>query len=122
MTGKVFTVLMIALIACAGVSYAAGIGTLLEVGKNMGEIAKAQDAETAAYRRVKQAVANGSLVTGVSRNEVFASYGEPVIMNTHTGTSREKWVYMPATSDAFKGEKIYLYFVGETLDEIEMRE
>lgn len=114
--------LLIVLCACSNAAYADGIGTLIQVGKNMGEVEKACRAETAAHRRVKEAVSNGSLTTGVSREAVYASFGEPVVMNMHCASGREKWVYMPAESNHFAGEKICLYFSEEVLDEIEVRE
>ena len=114
--------LLIVLCACSNAAYADGIGTLIQVSKNMGEVEKACQAETAAHGRVKQAVANGSLTTGVSREAVYASYGEPVVMNIHTASGREKWIYMPSDSNHFTGEKICLYFREEVLHEIEVRE
>lgn len=94
----------------SGVSYAEGLQTLIQAGKNMGEVQKALDEETERYEQVKQDVDSGRLKKGVSKDDVVAQYGEPVVANIDTKTKREKLVYMPATSSFFKGPRICLYF------------
>jgi hypothetical protein len=110
--------LTVLLMLCPAICHAEGLGTLIEAGTNMAEIAKEQNTQTLRYEQVKRAVESGALVKGAARDTVIASYGEPVIQNTDTATGRIKIVYMPATSDFFKGAKVYLYFADGVLDEI----
>jgi hypothetical protein len=121
MAGKTLSIILITLSVCAGVACAEGLGTLIEVGGNMADIAAEQAAQTARFARVKRDMDSGTLVRGMSRDAVIAQYGEPVIANTDTATGREKIVYMPSTSDFLKGIKAYLYFSGGTLDEITVK-
>ena len=118
MNRKICIVILIVSCACAGNAYAEGLQTLIETGGSMAEIAKEQNAQTARFDQVKQAIDSGALKKGDDKDTLLSQYGEPVIANIDTATDREKWVYMPATSDFFKGVKVYLYFTGETLDEI----
>lgn len=116
-------VILVVIFFTAGVSYAEGLQTLIETGGNMAEISKALDDETASFQKVKKAVESGALQKGRPRDSVMAEYGKPVVMNTDTVTKRERWVYMPATSNFFKGIKIYLYFTTNgMLDEIVVKE
>lgn len=108
--------------AWAGIAQAEGLGTLIEAGGNMAEIAREQDDQTARFEQVRSAIERGAIINGMTRDTVIAQYGEPVIANTDTETGRDKLVYMPATSDFFKGAKICLYFSGEKLVEINMKE
>lgn len=121
MNGRVAIAFVAALHILAGSARADGLGTLIEVGGNMTEIAREYDAQTARFEQVRQALGRGAIAKGVSRDSVIARYGEPVIANTDTATGREKLVYMPATSDFFEGIKIYLYFAGGALDEIRVK-
>lgn len=116
------SVLVAAMLLCAAICRAEGLGTLIETGNNMAEIAREQNTQTARFEQVKSAAESGALVKGVSIDTVIARYGEPVIRNTDTATGREKIVYMPATSDFFKGAKIYLYFSSGLLDETIVKE
>lgn len=114
---------VLAVSLCSGISYAEGLQTLIQAGKSMGEIQKALAEETRSYEQVKQGVDSGRIKRGASKNDIIAEYGEPVVSNTDAQTNREKFIYMPATSSAFSGPKIYLYFGNnDTLDEIVVRQ
>ena len=107
---------------CAPACYAEGLGTLIEAGGNMADIAKEQKTQTQRFTGVRQALAAGAITKGTPKNDIVGSYGAPVIENTDTATGRIKIVYMPATSDFFKGEKIYLFFRDNALDEVVVKE
>ena len=87
-----------------------GIGSLIEVGKGMDAAKKDLAEETARFNSVKSAVETGALQKGISRQAVLSQYGEPVVMNEDFATNRERWVYKPASSSFFEGERIYLFF------------
>ncbi len=105
---------------CASVR-AEGISSLAEVGKSMADINAAMDEETKTFDRVKAAVESGAIRKGVSKADIKAQYGEPVIKNDDSATGREKWAYKSATSTFFKGIRIYLYFDDKgALDEVKI--
>ena len=117
------TVVLAVFVACtySAVSYADGIGSLAEVGKSMDAAKKELDQETANYNKVNGAIESGALQKGLSRQAVLSQYGEPVVMNEDLSTKRERWVYKPASSSFFEGERIYLFFnVSGTLDEVKI--
>jgi|GEM_PF-561944 len=98
---------------------AEGIGTLIEASKGMDEARKDLEAETAGFRQVKDGVDSGAIRKGQSRQDILIRYGEPVVMNEDAKTKRERWVYKPAGSSFFEGEKITLLFdTNGNLDEI----
>ena len=111
MNGK-YTVLILAvgLLFGAGLVRAEGLDTLIEVGKNQGEITKAYSEETRRYESIKRAIASGEIKTGATKNAILGKYGEPVVMVGDYGNDREKWVYKPATSDFGNGPRISLFF------------
>lgn len=111
-------VLIMSLVFIASQCFADGLGTLIEVGESMKEIAKHNEEETKSFEGVQRAIENGSIKEGQSKSSIREKYGEPVIA-TREADAREKWVYMPATSTFFKGKKIYLFFdERDTLAEI----
>ena len=123
MCRRISVAMMVALLFLAGAAFAEGLQTLIEAGKSMGEIQKALNDETESYEQVKQAAASGSLKKGMTRDEVVTQYGEPVIASKDSTKNRDKLIYMPATSSAFEGPKIYLYFDSNNiLDEIVVKQ
>jgi hypothetical protein len=118
MKKMLFIALIIIFSSCLNI-YADGLGTLVEVGKDLAETQKAWAEQTQAFERVKQGVDSGAIRKGQSKSAISGNYGEPVITTLDKRTNREEWVYMPASSTFFKGVKIYLYFdKNDALDEI----
>lgn len=100
---------------------AEGLNSLIEVGKSMADIKEAMEEDTRAFNIVNAAVRRGAIKKGLPKESIRSSYGEPVIANDDFATGREKWVYMPASSTFFKGEKIYLFFDSKgNLDEVKV--
>ena len=87
----------------------ADLKTLIEVGKSQATIGKALKNETRNYNRVKEAIASEKLKEGMPAEKLRKKYGEPVIDIFDKKKSAYKWLYMPATSTHFEGEKIYLF-------------
>lgn len=108
--GKIASAVVILMIMLSAQSRAEGINSLVEVGKSMADINAAQQEETRSFDRVNAAVKSGAIRKGIAKESIRAQYGEPVISNEDAATKREKWVYIPATSSFFEGEKIYLFF------------
>lgn len=112
-------VLCVVLLMCGARCLAEGLDTLVEVGKGQVQIQKAFDEETKAFTRVKEAVEDGDIAKGQAKSEIRKRYGEPVIVTTESGGTREAWVYKSAGGSFFKGVKIYLFFdARDALDEI----
>jgi len=97
-------------IAASSFCFAEGLDTLIDVARSQGEIQKGYSGETRNFEQVKKGVDSGAIQKGQSKEDVIRHYGEPVVTLQDTVTNREKWVYKPATSDYFKGIKIYLFF------------
>ncbi len=55
----------------SGSLYAEGLDTLIEVGRNMGEIAKASQQESKNFEKAKKAVESDALKKGMSKDEVM---------------------------------------------------
>lgn len=87
----------------------ADLKTLMELGKSQGEIAKALQGETKAYNKVKEAIGSGELKEGEPAEGILTRFGEPVIEIYDRKRDAVKWLYMPATSTHFEGEKLYLF-------------
>ncbi|MBL7071462.1 MAG: hypothetical protein ISS26_04755 [Candidatus Omnitrophica bacterium] len=87
----------------------ADLKTLMELGKSQGEIAKALKNETKIYDKVKKAIESGKLKEGEEAEAIRKNYGEPVIDVFDKKRDAIKWLYMPATSSHFEGEKLYLF-------------
>jgi len=100
-------------------AFAEGLDTLIEVARSQGEIAKDYKAETKAYESVKSAIDDNKIVKGMDKKAISDKYDEPVVVVGEYGTDRAKWIYMPSTSDFFKGPKISLFFTKDgILDEV----
>ena len=90
--------------------FADGLDTLIEVGRGQAEIQKSYAGETRIYNDVKEAVEDGEIKKGQGADEIRRKYGEPVVNIPDMETGMDKWIYKPAKSSFFKGEKIYLFF------------
>lgn len=88
----------------------ADLKRLMEVGASQADIAKTLQQETKTYNGVKGAIDSGAIKKGMAADKVRKKYGEPVINVYDKKRDADKWLYMPAESTHFKGEKIYLYF------------
>jgi len=98
-----------AIILFFGTCAYADLKTLIEIGKNQADIAKSLNKETENYNKVKEAITSGELKEGMAAGEIQKKYGEPVINIFDKKKNAYKWLYMPATSTHFKGEKLYLF-------------
>jgi len=87
----------------------AGLKTLIELGKSQGKIAKALKKETKTYNKVKEAINSGKLKEGEPAENILKKFGEPVIDIYDKKRDAVKWLYMPAASTHFEGEKLYLF-------------
>lgn len=87
----------------------ANLKKLMEVGKSQADIAKALKKETKNYNRVKKAIISEKLKEGMLAKEIRKKYGEPIIDIYDEKKNAYKWLYMPATSTHFEGEKLYLF-------------
>jgi hypothetical protein len=87
----------------------ADLKKLMEVGHNQAEIAKALKKETRNYKRVKKAIIADKLEEGMPADKIKKKYGKPIIDIYDKKKNAYKWLYMPATSTHFEGEKLYLY-------------
>lgn len=91
-------------------AYSADLKTLMEIGASQADIAKTLQRQTSIYNGIKSAIASGALKVGAAAETIRQKYGEPVIDVYDKKRDSNKWLYMPAESSHFKGEKIYLYF------------
>lgn len=107
------TVLSIAIAATlffTSYSDGADLKTLMEIGASQADIAKTLQQQSKIYEGVKSAIDSGAIKKGMSADTVRKKYGEPVIDVYDKKLDSNKWLYMPAESSHFSGEKIYLYF------------
>lgn len=91
-------------------AYAVDLKTLMEMGQNQADIAKTLQQETNTYNGIKSAITSGAVKTGMTAENIRRKYGEPIIETYDRKRDANRWLYMPATSSHFKGEKAYLYF------------
>ena len=87
-----------------------GLETLINVAKQQAEIGKALDNETQVYAGVKKGIETGAIAKGVPGSEIRRQYGDPVVMIAGSAVKAERWVYKPASSTHFKGERVSIYF------------
>ncbi len=108
---KYITIILCAavLMPLAGRCAHADLKTLMRVGKSQAEIAKALKKETKNYNRVKKAIGKGKLKEGMPADKILKRYGAPIIDIYDEKRNAYKWLYMPATSTHFEGEKLYLF-------------
>ena len=110
---KKHAILLIAgLVIFFGATYvfAADLKTLMEIGASQADIAKTLQRETKNYNEVKKAIASGAIKEGLAADTVRKKYGQPILETYDKKHDATKWLYMPASSTHFKGEKLYLYF------------
>ena len=107
--GKVTFILAAIFLFSITDSYAADLKTLMEIGASQADIAKSLAQETTQYNGVKDAVNAGAIKEGMAADSVRKKYGNPIIETYDKKKDVTKWLYMPATSSHFKGEKLYLY-------------
>lgn len=99
--------LLVSLFFCSNAN--ADLKTLIEVGSSQKNIADALNKETASYNKVKEAITSGQLKEGMKAEIIEQKYGKPVIDSYDKKKDAFKWLYMPAESNHFKGEKLYLF-------------
>jgi len=107
---KIIALLAASTILLSG-SYAyAGLRDLMELGNNQARIAKALKKETKNYKKVKKAITSGKLKEGMKAGKIRKKYGKPIFDNVYDKKKNAyKWLYMPAGSTHFEGEKLYLF-------------
>lgn len=105
----VIALFMFTAILFAGRSASADLKALIEVGKSQAQIAKALKEETKNYDKVKNAILSQKLKEGMPADRIRKKYGDPIIEIYDEKKNANKWLYMPATSTHFKGEKLYLF-------------
>ncbi|MFH0839861.1 MAG: hypothetical protein V1883_02455 [Candidatus Omnitrophota bacterium] len=88
---------------------AADMKKLMEVGASQAEIAKVLRQETKSYEAVKKAINSGRIREGMTADIIRKKYGGPIIETYDKKNDITKWLYMPASSDHFKGEKLYIH-------------
>lgn len=106
---RAITLLIIMPILLLGTYAYADLKTLMEIGKSQAAIAKSLKKETKNYKRVKKAIISGKLEEGMLADKIRKRYGEPIIDMYDKKRDAYKWLYMPATSTHFEGEKLYLF-------------
>ena len=88
----------------------ANLKTLMRLGANQAKMAKALKEETRNYNNVRKAIVSGKLKEGMSADKIRKKYGDPIMDNIFDKKRNAyKWIYMPATSNHFEGEKLYLF-------------
>jgi hypothetical protein len=108
---KAITLLILVIILLLTTNAYADLKKLMELGSSQARIAKALKKETKNYNKVKKAIISGKLEEGTPGDKIKRKYGEPIIDIYDEKRAANKWLYMPATSTHFEGEKLYL-FVG----------
>ncbi|MEA3305701.1 MAG: hypothetical protein U9R52_02690 [Candidatus Omnitrophota bacterium] len=93
----------------SGMTAYADLKTLMKVGKNQAAIAKALKKETKNYNSAKDAIVSGKLEEGMPADKIRKKCGEPIIEIYDKKKNAYKWLYMPAASSHFEGEKLYLF-------------
>ena len=102
-------VILLVILLFTANSYADGLGSLSEVGKNQDEMVRVLNKETKIYQAVKKAVETGTIKEGQPQDSILDTYGEPVIVLKEYDDI-EKWVYKPGHATYFDSTKIYLFF------------
>lgn len=90
-------------------AFSADLKQLMEIGASQADIAKTLQQETKNYNEVKKAIASGAIKEGMPADAVRKRYGGPILDTYDKKHDATKWLYMPASSNHFKGEKLYLY-------------
>jgi len=87
-----------------------GLGRMMAIAKNEGDMAQELNKETANYRKVKKAVDHDDLKKGQFTSKIKDKYGVPVIILSEEKGNLEKWVYKPGRASFFDEKKVYLIF------------
>ena len=120
---KVIILSCVILLAPVSCCFAAGLGTLMEVGRSQAGIQKQYAKETKTFKVVKKAIVSGAIKEGQSKAFIRSRYGKPVVMIDDLDGKRENWIYKPADSSFFKGIRATLFFTAEgVLDEAKLEE
>jgi hypothetical protein len=98
-----FLIGIVFLYGCGG-----ALGTLIELGGNEACKRKALEEETRNFQMLKTSIAKNEIQKNVSGAQMIKRYGNPIL--TYPQGEGGRWVYKPATSNWFKGQKIYLFF------------
>jgi hypothetical protein len=96
---------------CVLIRYSEQLKTLREVGKAQSEIYRYIEEQEASFYKLKETVKNNQLQLGISKEEIVASYGEPVISRevSNNPPIKEVLLYRHPTH-YFSSDRIYLYF------------
>ncbi|MBU4377176.1 MAG: hypothetical protein KKD29_06880 [Candidatus Omnitrophica bacterium] len=109
---KRYGILMVAglfIFFSADYTLAADMKKLMEVGASQTEIAKSLRQETKSYDAVKKAINSGAIKEGMTADTIRKKYGGPIIEVYDKKRDITKWLYMPASSNHFGGEKLYIH-------------
>ena len=90
-----------------------GVGSLMDLSKDRGNMVKEYDKETDRYEKVKAAIEGNELEKGETSSNVARVYGEPVIVLKDPSGEFQQWVYKPGDKTFLDGEKLYLVFDSE---------
>ena len=93
---------------CAAVSNMEELSTLKSMGEEEQAKAKIIEREDANFRKIKTAIQDRRLQTGIKSSKVSSEWGEPVV-SVPEGKN-QRWIYKEKNGDWFKGAKIYLFF------------
>lgn len=110
---KILLFIVLATLFYTGPAKAAGLKTLMEIGAGQAEIAKSLRQETESYDAVKKAVNSGAIKEGMAADTIREKYGGPIVETYDKKSDLTRWLYMPASSGHFKGEKLYIYIDSE---------
>jgi len=109
-------VLTVALLLFLPAAVYAGLKTLMKLGNNQSAIARHLKKETIRYNKVKEAILKGRLEEGMPADNIRGNYGDPIIESIYDEKRNAyRWLYMPASSSHFEGEKLYLFIDKENL-------
>jgi len=90
-----------------------GVSSLMTLSKDMGKMKRQLKKETRDYDDIKEAIVGLDLKKGEASDDIERRYGSPAITLREADGGGVKWVYKPASSSYFEGEKAYLFFDGE---------
>ncbi len=107
---KLIIICVITGILLVGTYAHADLKTLMELGRSQADIAKSLKKETKNYEKVKKAIISDKLEEGMPAGKIRKKYGDPIMDNIYDKKRNAyKWLYMPAASSHFEGEKLYLF-------------
>lgn len=73
-----------------------GLGTLMELARDRGEMQEEYEQETESFEDISKAVRNDILKKGYESFEISKKFGEPVIKMAEDTTGNTVWLYKPA--------------------------